>query len=183
MMMMKSTNKTPAPLGDNRPDCQRSPSPIKQSRNLPLTERIRLCPGGGLMGGGGQRRRRKVAGDLISCKYALVPDSAQSSQPGRVASQPTSKTCRLACGTQILSEITANHLSPREAIPSNHPGRERHFIPRRCQDGKKLHSAIPPQLPTPKSLLSPVWSDRTTADKAGNERLSNPEHMSLSLHL
>lgn len=39
---MKSSNKTPAPLGDNRADCQLNPSPIKQSRNLPLTERIRF---------------------------------------------------------------------------------------------------------------------------------------------
>lgn len=41
-------DQTPAPLGNN-------PSPIRQSRNLPLTERIRLCPGRGLTGvrGGG----------------------------------------------------------------------------------------------------------------------------------
>ncbi|KAK2917387.1 hypothetical protein Q8A73_004133 [Channa argus] len=69
---MKSSNKTPAPLGDNRLGCQRSPSPINQSHNLPLTEQIRFSPSGG----------------------PKLPDSAQSA--GRVADWPVGRpTCRL----------------------------------------------------------------------------------------
>lgn len=45
-------------------------------------------------------------------------------------------------GNQILSEITANHLSLREPIPPNHHERECHFIRAGCQDGKKLHPAM-----------------------------------------
>lgn len=72
-MVMKSTGKTPAQLSNNRHDCLRSPSPIKQSHNLPLTEQIRFCPGGTLIEGGRRRRRGlAMAGNFISCEYTLV---------------------------------------------------------------------------------------------------------------
>lgn len=123
-----------------------------------------------------------MAGVFISGEYGRVSShgvtwlSAVSRPGGWVAGRSADSSS--ACGNQIPSQITANHLSPREAIPSNHPGRERHFIPRRCQDGKKLLSAMLFSLNSPPPNLS--WAPFGTIEQQLTRLemtcLSNPKH-------
>lgn len=68
-----------------------------------------------------------MAGNLISCEYTLVSShgvtwlSAVSRPGGWLAGQ--SADLPSACGNQILSKITANHLSPQRSNSLQSPGK------------------------------------------------------------
>lgn len=114
--------QTPAPFG-KQSTADRKLSVIRQSSNLVLTERIIFGPG--------------VTGEADFISWKTFPSSL--SAPQILHSYLT----QLLVGIKFSQQITANHLSPWEAIPCNCQGRVRHFIPALCQMAKKLHSAAP----------------------------------------
>lgn len=146
------------------------PSSIKQRYILPWTVRIIRC----WPFQEGQIESIEVWQPIS--RMSLYPLVSYLSQREGLLGGWLAADLSAARRNQIRPKITANHLSTREAIPSNHPGRERHFIPQSCQDREKLHWGMRyPFYPPSKSLLSPVWKHRTTADSMGNNCLFSPK--------
>lgn len=116
--------QTPAPFG-KQSTADGKLSVIRQSSNLVLTERIIFGPG--------------VSGEADFISWKNLSFLPLRSSPQILYSYLT----QLLVGIKFSQQITANHLSPWEAIPCNCQGRVRHFIPALCQMAKKLHSAAP----------------------------------------